>query len=150
VLAEARRQADADVATAKDALESAEADMATQHAALRQEVKARGGPDPARLAEANEHLRQAEQDATLARQRLQDAQAGVLDGRRAKTALRQFTPVFEALSPDDQARLLQNLLTSVSFDAREGRLTLAFRPSGIAALAAQEEPIGPASMEAKP
>jgi site-specific DNA recombinase len=54
-------------------------------------------------------------------------------------SLRRFGPVWDALLPAEQARLLALLIETVTFDARSSSVTIAFRPTGILKLARPEE-----------
>ncbi|GDY15038.1 hypothetical protein LBMAG53_39160 [Planctomycetota bacterium] len=148
VLAEVRKGSAAELEAATQVLTSAKATFADLDRRLRMEVTGGATIDAARLADLNDRLRQAEQDAAKAKVRVAAAKAALPDEHQARTALQRFTPVFDGLSPGDQAALLQSLLVSVSFDATAGRMALAFRPTGIAALmprdgGASTPPTGP-------
>jgi site-specific DNA recombinase len=59
----------------------------------------------------------------------------LLDEADAARALAAFDPVWETLSPREQARLLQLLIERVDYDGRDGTISITFHPSGIKALA---------------
>jgi site-specific DNA recombinase len=59
----------------------------------------------------------------------------LLDEADAARALASFDPVWETLSPREQARLLQLLIERVDYDGRDGTISITFHPSGIKALA---------------
>lgn len=61
----------------------------------------------------------------------------VIDERGAAAALAAFTPIWEALTPQEQARLLHLLLERVDYDAAAGQLSLTFCPTGIQTLTDQ-------------
>jgi site-specific DNA recombinase len=65
------------------------------------------------------------------RQRLQ---RDLIDERDAARALKAFDPIWETLSPREQARLLQLLIERIDYDGREGTISITFRPSGIKTL----------------
>ncbi len=65
------------------------------------------------------------------RQRLQ---RDLIDERDAARALKTFDPIWETLSPREQARLLQLLIERIDYDGREGTISITFRPSGIKTL----------------
>lgn len=62
----------------------------------------------------------------------------LLDEADAARALAAFDPVWETLSPREQARLLQLLIERVDYDGRDGTISITFHPSGIKALADRE------------
>ena len=61
-----------------------------------------------------------------------------LDRQSASDALRDFDPLWQALSPGEQRRLMQLLVERVAYDAASARVSITFRPTGIATLAAQD------------
>jgi site-specific DNA recombinase len=62
-------------------------------------------------------------------------QRDLIDEADAARALATFDPVWETLSPREQARLLQLLIERVDYDGRDGTISITFHPSGIKALA---------------
>ena len=62
-------------------------------------------------------------------------QRDLIDEAAAASALGAFDPVWETLSPREQARLLQLLIERIDYDGREGAISITFHPSGIKALA---------------
>ena len=52
----------------------------------------------------------------------------------AATALAQFTPVWDTLTPKEQARLVGLLVKRVDYDGAAGTLQVAFHPTGIRTL----------------
>ena len=78
-----------------------------------------------------------------------------LDLASAAQALREFDPLWQALSPTEQRRLMQLIVDQVVYDAASARVSITFRPTGIATLAAQDaakaakgEPVEPQIEEA--
>ena len=59
----------------------------------------------------------------------------VVDEKELARALSLFDPVWNSLSPGEQARVMHLLVERVSYDGAEGKLSIAFRPTGIKALA---------------
>jgi len=45
-----------------------------------------------------------------------------------------FDPVWEALTPQEQARVFQLLIRRVEYDGEKGAVSVTFRPDGIKAL----------------
>ena len=64
-------------------------------------------------------------------------QAERIDDAEVTAALASFSPVWEQLSANERARVIQLLVQSVEYDGREGSVSITFHPSGIKALAHQ-------------
>ena len=62
----------------------------------------------------------------------------LIDETDVARALAEFEPVWQSLSPREQSRLMQLLVSRVEHDARDGTLAIEFHPSGIKALANRE------------
>jgi site-specific DNA recombinase len=60
-----------------------------------------------------------------------------VDEADLRKALGLFDPVWDALYPAERRRVLHLLIERVDYDAKEGRVALAFRPTGIRTLAAE-------------
>lgn len=65
----------------------------------------------------------------------------VLDQRQVEQALGAFMPLWEALSPREQGRMLHLLIERVDYDGKEGTIRLTFRPNGIKTLAQPYEEV---------
>jgi site-specific DNA recombinase len=92
-------------------------------------------PTAARLADLQERIRVAEQHATEVREQIIALGEKVVDEKELARALSLFDPVWNSLSPGEQARVMHLLVERVSYDGAEGKLSIAFRPTGIKALA---------------
>ena len=92
-------------------------------------------PTAARLADLQERIRVAEQRATEVREQIITLGEKVVDEKELARALSIFDPVWNSLSPGEQARVMHLLVERVSYDGAEGKLSIAFRPTGIKALA---------------
>ncbi len=64
-----------------------------------------------------------------------------LDRDGAVAALAEFEPLWQALSPGEQRCLIQLLVERVVFDAANGRVSITFRPTGIATLGATDDEV---------
>ena len=53
------------------------------------------------------------------------------------TALSTFDPVWNALAPREQARIVQLLVERVDYDGAAGTIAITFHPAGLKALAAE-------------
>ena len=61
----------------------------------------------------------------------------VIDERDVATALGAFDPVWESLSPKEQARIVQLLVKRIDYDGESGTASLTFHPNGLRGLAAE-------------
>lgn len=113
---------------------AAERVLRSQHA---DEQRLVPGRDAARLAGLRDRLRDAERGLTDARERLVAAEAEAIDEGDLARALSLFDPVWDALFPKEQARVLRLLIERVTYDGGAGTLSVTFRPSGIKALAGE-------------
>ena len=66
---------------------------------------------------------------------MQTLREGLLHEDDAAAALARFGPVWEAMEPCNQARVVKLAVESAEYDGRRGSLKLTFRASGIRALA---------------
>lgn len=121
----------------RDALER---DVAHQTAALRKRAAATGpAGDGAETALLRDQIRTLEQRATEVRERIVALSRDIVDQREVENALSLFDPVWETLTPREQARVIQLLVERVDYDGRRGTIAITFRPNGIKALAKQKE-----------
>jgi site-specific DNA recombinase len=88
-----------------------------------------------RLAVLQDRSEQAQRRIARAAEGLNDAREAALDEGAAREALARFTPVWEALQPREQARLVALLVKRV--EVNRGKLTIAFHDAGVRALADQ-------------
>ena len=65
----------------------------------------------------------------------------VVDEREIRAALSSFTPVWDSLSPREQARIIRLLVERVDYDGKAGMISVTFRPNGIKALAQESEEV---------
>jgi site-specific DNA recombinase len=98
-----------------------------------------GGAVADRLADLQDRVRSAEQRLAEVREQRIAADRGAVDEEDLAAALSLFDPVWDALVPKEQARVLRLLVERVGFDGRSGSLAITFRPSGIKALAQEVE-----------
>ena len=98
--------------------------------------------DPRRtnqLADLQDRIRQAEQRLTAIREQIVAISADMIDDEDVRTALASFDPVWETLSPREQARLVRLLVERVEYDGEKQTVSVTLRPSGIKALAQEQE-----------
>ena len=147
---EARKQHDANVARLDRDRAAAEKDLRTLNAQVRKLAvngDAAGDDDATqRLAELQEKTRTAERRMTEVREGLVAAEREHVEEDDLVAALSLFDPVWDALYPREQARVLRLLVERVGYDGGEGTLAITFRPTGIKALAQE---VGAGRMEAR-
>jgi site-specific DNA recombinase len=80
-----------------------------------------------RIQTAERRLREV--DALMAA-----ANPALVDEHEIEKALAEFDSVWETLSPREQTRAVQLLVTQVAYDGAGGRIAITFYPSGIQAL----------------
>ncbi|MCC7409110.1 MAG: recombinase family protein [Phycisphaeraceae bacterium] len=136
VLAETVRQAQRQSKKALDDLQAEERaiqkDMARLDARLR---KLASGAASLELADTQERLHVSEQRATQIRAEIVALEGEMVDEREVQTALSAFNPVWDTLSPREQARIIRLLVERVDYDGKAGTVAVTFRPNGIKALA---------------
>ena len=98
-------------------------------------------PTAARLADLQERIRAAEQRATEVREQIIALSEKAVDEGELARALALFDPVWDSLSPGEQARVLHLLVEQVTYDGAAGSLAITFRPTGIKALADELEAV---------
>lgn len=86
-------------------------------------------------ADLQERVQSAEQRLSELRDERERSQRNLIDEADAARALAAFDPVWETLSPREQAQLLQLLIERIDYDGRDGTISITFHASGIRALA---------------
>jgi len=94
-------------------------------------------PALGRLADLQERIRGAERRATELRDEIVAHGHEQVDERQIQLALAAFDPVWETLTPREQARLVHLLVARVDYDGARGKLAITFHPMGIKTLAAE-------------
>ena len=135
-----RQQIQTSLEALKDECVGIEQDLARANAELRTLVTA---PDDTRSTDRQADLldrtRIAEQRLTeicVESDQLRSESVTELDV--AKT-LQQFDPVWESLSPREQARVLEMLIERVDYDGAAGTVSVTFRPTGSSQVAEELE-----------
>ncbi|MDZ4754588.1 MAG: recombinase family protein, partial [Phycisphaerae bacterium] len=85
--------------------------------------------------ELNERIRDVEQQMTEMRERAVVLSREVVDEREVARALTAFDPLWETLSPREQARVVQLLVKRVDYDGAAGTVGVAFHPNGLRGIA---------------
>jgi site-specific DNA recombinase len=111
-------------------------ELARHHTALKKLVAK--GPDAARLAELNEQIRLAEQKATVLGEQILQRRRETVDQGEVAAALSVFDPVWEQLTPKEQARVIELLVERVDYDGKDGTVSITFHQTGIRTLAHEQ------------
>ena len=117
-------------------------EMAHCHSDLRKLVmSAPDGNRTGEIANVQDRIRAIELRKTEIIEELAAIGREQVEEHDVKMALSSFTPVWETLSPREQARIIQLLVERVDYDGKNGTVAITFRPNGIKTLAKQlEEP----------
>jgi site-specific DNA recombinase len=94
-----------------------------------------GTPDIARMADLQERIRLAERRTTEIHEEIHALEGARVSEDEVRSALSAFDPVWETLTPREQARIVQLLVERVDYDGAEGRVSITFHPCGIKTLA---------------
>jgi site-specific DNA recombinase len=94
-----------------------------------------GGAVVARLADLQERIRTAEQRAVGIHEEVLALCREQVTEDEVERALAAFDPVWEALAPREQARVIQLLVERVDFDGGNDQVSVTFHPAGIKTLA---------------
>ncbi len=92
------------------------------------------GSTATRLGDLNERIRIAEQRLTEIREDSLALSRQMVSTQEVTDALAAFDPIWETLSPKEQARLVKLLIERVDYDGENGKVTMTFRPAGFHAL----------------
>jgi len=61
----------------------------------------------------------------------------IVDSHEVESALSVFDPVWQTLSPKEQARIIRLLVERVDYNGKDSTIGITFRPNGIKTLAQQ-------------
>ena len=92
-------------------------------------------PDLSRLADLHERVRLGERRLNEMQAEINALSAQQVTETEVEQALSVFGPVWDSLTPREQAQVVQSLVERVDFDGRENKLSITFQPSGIQSLA---------------
>jgi site-specific DNA recombinase len=88
-----------------------------------------------RVADLHERIRQAEMRLFRVREQVALLRKGWLDDEDLERALSLFTPVWEALTPCEQAQAVRLLVRGVDYDGARGKVAIHFHEAGLRSLA---------------
>jgi site-specific DNA recombinase len=89
----------------------------------------------ARLADLQERVGLVEGRVKKVREQIHAVRHRLLDEEEAALALSVFDPVWGALTPQEQARVIGLLVERVEYDGAKGKVAITFHPTGINTLA---------------
>jgi site-specific DNA recombinase len=140
VFAEAVRQDEARLADLDAQRRTLEKDLARWNAQVRQHALASDVTDAdgaalSYLADLQERIGAAEQQLVRVKEETHALRRRRLDEEEVAVALEQFSPVWESLTPREQARLVQLLVEKVEHDGKGGTVAITFHAAGIKTLA---------------
>ncbi len=102
---------------------------------LAADVGAGGSAALARLSDLNDRIRIAEQSLAALHAEAEALNRRAIDEDEVVRALSQFDPVWEALAPREQARIVRLLIERIVYDGAAGTVSITFHPEGFTALA---------------
>jgi site-specific DNA recombinase len=88
-----------------------------------------------RLADLQERIGLVEGRVKKVRDQAHDVRRRLIDEEEAAATLALFDPVWEALTPAEQVRVVGLLVERVDYDGARGKVSIAFHPTGIRTLA---------------
>jgi site-specific DNA recombinase len=140
VLAQARAQEAAQAAELEAQQRRLEKDLAHWHSEVRTlSGQLRPGDDNgpliARLADLQERISQVEERGRQVLAQIKGLHQQLLDEEQAALALSVFDLVWQALTPKEQAQVVQLLVERVDYDGAKGTVAITFHPTGIRTLA---------------
>ena len=84
----------------------------------------------ARLADLQDRLRTAKEELVASQQAVDAEGHPTLEQDVVTAALREFDPVWNALTPPEQGRVMNLLVQRIDYNGDTGRLEITFRPNG--------------------
>ncbi len=135
-LQHARQQSTESIRKLQEERQSLHRELKRHNAEVRRLIAGTGSEmTTARLADLQERIRLAERRATQVREEIIALERTLVDERELARAFSLFDPVWDSLSPREQARVIHLLVERVGYDGEKGTVSVTFRPSGIKALA---------------
>ena len=101
------------------------------------------GSVSAGMADLQDRIRTAEQQATRVREDLITLRRDRIDEKAVARAMSSFDPLWETLSPHEQVRAIRLLVQRVDYDGEKGTVSVTFHPAGIQTLSDELEARNP-------
>lgn len=139
-VAEARRQIEESIRALEAERRATQRDVSQAGCEIRELVASPETPHTTpRLADLQERIQSGERRLTEIRVETDRLQNELVTEEEVADALREFDPIWEQLSPKEQARVLELLIERVDYDGEEGTVSVTFRPTGFRELAEEFE-----------
>jgi site-specific DNA recombinase len=140
VLAQAREKDEARTAELEAEQRGLEKDLNRWHTEVRKlsiqfQPNEDNGELVGRLADLHERIGTVESRVGKVREEIKAVTDRLIPEEEATKALAAFDPIWETLTPHEQAQVIELLVERVEYDGRDGRVTVAFHNTGIRALA---------------
>jgi len=137
--AEARAQGKALIVDLETELRGLKRDLGQWNAEVRKVVMqaATDTQTVSRLADLQERIRDAERRMTEINVQITTLGDDMVDEREIEMALAAFDPIWDALTPREQTRIVHLLVERVDYDGAAEKVSITFLPSGIKALAGE-------------
>jgi site-specific DNA recombinase len=142
VLAQVRHEDDARLAELESERGGLERDLLRGQGEVRRLLAEVGAGDSnsrvvARLAELHERVGHIEQRIARLRTQRETIQQERLDEAEASRALAGLAPAWDTMTPEEQARVVQLLVSRVDYDGAQGKVSITFHPLGLKTLAGE-------------
>ena len=133
---EARRQIEESLSGFEAERRATERDVSRANGEIRELVGTRETPHTtARLADLQERIQAGERRLTEIREETERLRGELVTEDEVADSLREFDPVWEQLSPREQARVLELLIERVDYDGEAETVSVTFRPTGFREIA---------------
>lgn len=132
-LAESRRQREDVIGKLDGEKHSLERELNRNNAELKR-LASSGTPSTDRIADVQDRIRTSEKRVTELREQIIGLSRELVDAREVAEACSLFDPVWETLSPREQARILHLLIERVDYDGPKGKVAITFHATGIKTL----------------
>ncbi len=142
VMNQARRQEEARTSELTIERRGLEKDLARWHGELRKQSSqiqpgCENGTALARVADLQERIGSAEARIAHLQRQIEATRQPLLSDDEVEQALAAFHPVWNALTPHEQARAIHILVERIDFHGGDGKVAITFHPAGIQALGQQ-------------
>ncbi len=135
-LAQARRQAEEQIERLKAERTGLRARLRDDHAELVHLASSSSPGDPG-LVDVHDRIRDAERRVTEIDDELVALNGNLVDEAEVAAALGDFDAVWDCLAPREQARVIELLVEQISYDGKDGNISITFRHTGIKTLAVE-------------
>lgn len=134
-LAQAQRKAEEQIKQLKAERSDLHGQLCEEHTEIcRLAIECRGDP---LLADAHDRVRNAERRVTEIDEELAAFTSTLVDEVEVAAVMKDFDGVWECLTSSEQARVIGLLVERVSYDSKDGSISITFRPSGIKSIAGE-------------